>query len=164
MSSETTPLLPTVYLETTVLSYLTARPSRDLVMAAHREITHNWWDNCRPRFRVVASQLVWREAQVGDHDAARRRLEALAPIPLLDITEASLELAEKLVELQALPERATADATHIALAVTNGIDYLLTWNCRHLANATMRNMIDRVCRRHGHEPVIICTPEELLEE
>ena len=152
-----------VYIETTVISYLTARPNRDVVIAGHQKITRDWWQTCRKRFDVVASQLVVREASAGDSRAAQERLEKLATLTLLEVTEEAVSLAQELLSTGAVPEKATEDALHLAIAVTNGVEYLLTWNCKHLANATMRTKIEDVCRSAGYEPVIICTPEELLE-
>ena len=155
---------PKVYVETTVVSYLTAWPSRDVIVAAHQQVTDEWWRTKRRLFKLYASQLVLREAQAGDDDKARRRLRALGEVEMLEITEDALALAEDLVSKGALPRKAAEDAVHIAVAVVNGLDYLITWNCKHIANARMRDKIEHVCRAKGHEPVIICTPEELLEE
>jgi predicted nucleic acid-binding protein len=155
---------PRVYLETTVVSYLTSRPSRDVVVAGHQELTRDWWETARQRFEVVASQLVLQEAGGGDPDAAQRRLEVLAQVELVALSEEALQLAQSLVDDGVLPLRAVNDALHLAIAVTNGVEYLLTWNCRHLANAALRREIERHCRSRGYEPAIICTPEELLEE
>ena len=152
-----------VYIETTVISYLTARPSRDVVIAGHQKITRDWWQTDRDKFDLMASQLVVREASAGDPQAAKERLESLTTLTLLEITEAAVTLAQELLTTAALPEKAAEDALHLAIAVTNGVEYLLTWNCKHLANATMRTKIEDVCRAAGYEPVIICTPEELLE-
>ncbi len=154
---------PKVYVETTVVSYLTARLSRDIVVAAHQQITQEWWDTRREQFQLVASQLVVREASAGDAEAARERLEVLTPVTLLEVTPEALTLAQELVSVGAVPTQAAEDALHIAIAVTNGVEYLLTWNHRHLANPAMRTKIEEVCRSAGYESAIICTPEELLE-
>ena len=156
-------LKPTVYIETSVVSYLTARPSRDVVVAAYQQVTREWWDRVADRFDLVASELVVAEASAGDTDATRTRLKVLEAITLLDATEDAAELAGKLTALGAVPQRAAEDAVHIAIAVTNGIDYLVTWNFRHLANAAMRSRIERICRQEGYDPVVICTPNELME-
>jgi predicted nucleic acid-binding protein len=152
-----------VYIETTVISYLTARPSRDVVIAGHQKITRDWWQTDRDKFDLMASQLVVREASAGDPQAAKERLEKLTTLTLLEVTEEAMTLAQELLTTGAVPEKAAEDALHLAIAVTNGVEYLLTWNCKHLANATMRTKIEDVCRSAGYEPVIICTPEELLE-
>lgn len=140
-----------------------ARPSRDVVIAGHQQTTHDWWQTYRDRFDLVASQLVVQEASAGGPEAARERLDVLATLTLLEVTEEASALAQELVKAGAVPEKAAEDALHIAIAVTNGVEYLLTWNCKHLANATMRTKIEEVCRSAGYEPAIICTPEELLE-
>lgn len=152
-----------MYVETSVVSYLTSRPSRDVVVAAHQQITQEWWDKRRNAFALVASQLVVQEAGAGDEEAARARLRILADIELLAVSADALALAAALLEPGPLPRKAGEDALHIAISVTNGVDYLLTWNCKHLANAEMRSSIDEICRSKGFEPSIICTPEELLE-
>ena len=152
-----------VYIETTVPSYLTAWPSRDLVTAAHQQITHHWWETRRQDFNLFISQSVLDEAASGDPGAARRRLEILKDIPLLEITDEVGAFAQELLESVPLPSKAAADALHIAVALVNGMDYLLTWNCKHIANATLRTNIEAVCRGKGYAPTIICTPEELLE-
>lgn len=154
---------PKAYIETTVVSYLTAWPSRDIVVAGYQQTTREWWQDAAERFELVASELVINEASAGDADAAQDRLTALESILLLDATEKAAELAQQLIDSGAIPEKAAEDAGHIAIAVTNGIDYLVTWNCRHIANATTRSQIEGVCRNAGYEPTIICTPAELME-
>src|SRR5262245_53344815 len=152
-----------VYVETTIVSYLTAWPSRDVVMAGHQQVTHDWWDSERQHFDLCISQLVISEASAGDAEAARERLSILQSMGVLETTEPSLDLAKELVRTGALPEKAAGDALHIAVATVHAVPYLLTWNCRHLANATMRPMIESVCTSKGFKAPIICTPEELLE-
>ncbi|MEA5554666.1 type II toxin-antitoxin system VapC family toxin [Anabaena cylindrica UHCC 0172] len=152
-----------VYVETSVISYLTSRPSRDIVIAGHQQITQEWWQNYRETFDLVASQLVIQEASAGDSIAAEQRLKILEKIELLATTEDALSLSQAFLDLKIMPQKAAEDALHIAIAVTNGINYLLTWNCKHIANAIIRREIERICRSKGYEPVIICTPEELIE-
>ena len=154
---------PRVYVETSVLSYLTARPSRDVVIAGHQQVTREWWDTCTAKFDLVASELVLDEASAGDDQAARERVEILHTITLLEASEDALKLARDLVTSGPIPQKAAEDALHIAIAVTNGVEYLVTWNYRHIANATMRGQIEALCRSAGYDPPIICTPEELLE-
>jgi hypothetical protein len=153
-----------VYLETTVVSYLAARPSRDLRVAAHQQATSDWWATRREAFEVFVSQLVVEEASAGDTGAASRRLAYLEGISLVDLNEASLSLAEKLLFDAAVPAGSEQDALHIALAAVHGMTYLLTWNCKHFANAAMRSRITASCWDAGYEAPVICTPEELLEE
>jgi hypothetical protein len=155
---------PRVYLETTIPSYLTAWPSRDLVRAAHQQITRDWWVRRRAEFELYISQVVLSECQAGDATAATERLKILQDLPLLEQTEEATRLAQALVDRVPLPERATVDALHVAIAAVHGVDYLLTWNCTHIANAKLRDPIESVCRENGYEPPTICTPDELLAE
>jgi hypothetical protein len=152
-----------VYIETTIVSYLTARPSRDVVIAGHQQVTHEWWDARRSDYEPCVSQLVLDEAGAGDPQAAQERLAVVQPMLVLETTSEALGLAKELVQAGALPAKAAGDALHIAIAATKGIPFLLTWNCRHLANAVMRPMIEEVCKGEGFTAPIICTPEELLE-
>ncbi len=154
---------PKVYLETTVISYLTALPSRDIVQAAHQQITREWWER-RERFELYISQAVLEEAARGNAEAAARRLAALQGLTVLAVDEKVSKLAERFVEMNAIPAKAVVDAIHIAAAVVNGMDYLLSWNCTHIANAAIRGKIDFRCWDAGLQPPVICTPEELMEE
>jgi hypothetical protein len=151
-----------VYIETTIVSYLTVRPSRDVVIAGHQQVTHEWWNNHSANYELCVSQLVLDEASVGDAQAAQERLILLQPMLVLETAPESLELARSLLAAGALPAKAAGDALHIAVAATKAIPFLLTWNCRHLANAAMRPMIETVCSAEGFKAPIICTPEELL--
>jgi hypothetical protein len=153
-----------VYLETTIPSYLAARPSRDLVVAAHQQLTVDWWQTRRGTFDLYVSELVLQEASLGDPDLAARRLGHLTDIPTLAITPPAQTLAESLVGSGLLPSNASADALHIGIAAANGVDYLLTWNIRHLANAATRRRIEEACRAAGLEAPVLCTPEELMED
>lgn len=152
-----------IYVETSIVSYLTARPNRDLVRAAHQEVTNEWWTT-RDVFELFISQLVLDEAAAGDAAAAARRIEALRDLSVLELTAEVTALGRHLLRGAALPTKAAADALHIAFAAVHGIDYLLTWNCTHIANATMRPRIEAICRANGFEPPVICTPLELMEE
>ncbi|NIO39888.1 MAG: PIN domain-containing protein [Burkholderiales bacterium] len=154
---------PTVYLETTVIGYLTSRPREDLIVAGHQQTTRDWWQTAGDRFELVASELVVQECSAGDQTAAEERLLALAGITLLQTTSDAEQLAEALIAGHAVPESNPEDALHIALAVVNGIQYLVSWNFRHIVNAAVRSTIERVCRNAGYEPPTICTPEELME-
>jgi PIN domain len=151
-----------VYIETTIVSYLTARPSRDLIIAAHHQITQEWWENRRAAFDLYTSQFVIQESSAGDVAMAQKRLESLDGFPLLSVSLEALALARALVEKGPMPEKAEVDALHISVAASHGMDYLLTWNCKHIANAEMQVGIGKFCRAAGFEPPIICTPEELL--
>lgn len=154
---------PTLYIETSIVSYLTAFGSRDLVLAAHQELTRGWWES-RDTFRLFASQVVIEEASAGDVGAASRRLDALRDIPLLNLTDDALQLASRLVRDGGLPQKARLDAFHVAIATVHGMDYLLTWNCKHIANATLRGKIENICKAAGYQPAIICTPFELPKD
>jgi len=154
---------PSVYIETTVVSYLTARPSRDIVIAGHQQTTREWWNSAGERFELFASQLVLNEAAAGDAQAAAERLEALKGITLLAATDEAVILSQQFLDSGTLPKNAAEDAAHIAIAVTNGADYLVTWNFRHMANAVVRFQIEESCRAAGYRPTRICSPEELME-
>jgi hypothetical protein len=153
---------PTLYVETTIISYLAARPSRDLITAAHQQQTHIWWQHRRPAFEVYSSQLVLDEAAAGDPEAAGRRMALLADLPFLDVTPEVVRLATHLIGAVPFPPRAGADAVHIAVATCHGMEYLLTWNCIHIANAELRPRVERACRQLGYNPPILCTPDELM--
>ena len=153
---------PKVYVETTIVSYLAALPSRDIVLAAHQEITREWWGR-RRRFELFVSQAVIDEAARGNVAAAARRLALLAGIPLLALGGEADEFANRLLRGHVVPRKATVDALHIAVASVNRVNYLVTWNCRHIANAAIRGKIEQACRGAGLQTPIICTPEELLE-
>ena len=154
--------MKTVYIETSILSYLAARPSRDLLAAAHQQVTRTWWDLHRTRFEVFISPLVTQESSRGDPDAARRRVDVLGGIPVLEMVEEVFDLAAAFLAEGALPGSAQDDAMHIALAAVHRMDYLLTWNCRHIDNAETKPIIRSVCATHGYICPEICTPEELM--
>ena len=154
--------MSSVYIETSIISYLTARVSRDLIVAGHQQMTEEWWSVQRNRFELWASELVVEEASAGDASAAAERLKVLNTIEMLDITEEAGFLATALIERGSLPAKASADALHIAIAAVHNVDYLLTWNCKHIANAEIRPVIESVCRNMGFIPPILCTPEELM--
>ncbi len=151
-----------VYIETTVASYLTARPSRDLVVAAHQEITVEWWADHRPRFDLYISELVLREAGRGDESAAAKRLAELVGIEVLDLDDGARELARLFVVRKLIPEKAVEDAFHVAVATAQGMDFLLTWNCRHIANAEVIERLEAVCLELGYRMPTLCTPEQLM--
>ena len=147
-----------------MISYLGGHRSRDLITAARQQLTHEWWRRRRHHFEVYVSQLVLDEASAGDPEAAGRRTEFLAGLPLLDITSAVVVLARRLLETTGMPPHATADALHIATAACHGIDYLMTWNSAHIANAEYRPRVERACRAQGYESPVLCTPDELMGE
>lgn len=153
---------PKVYLETTIVSYLVASPTHDIIQSAHQQVTREWWAR-RERFELFVSRPVFAEAARGDATTATRRLEILTGIPVLSVSRGAATLAKTLLHTGTLPAKARLDAVHVAIAAVNGMDYLLTWNLRHLANAVIRGKIEGACRSAGIAPPIICTPEELME-
>ena len=142
-------------------SYLTARPSKNIIEAGHQHSTYLFWDR-RNEFELVASELVVTECSAGDSTAASKRLEALKAIPLLDITARSIQLAKELVAANIVPAKASEDAIHICIATVHFADYLLTWNCRHIANPEIQARIAEYFQRQGLFLPFICTPDELL--
>jgi len=152
----------TVYIETSVVSYLTARPTANLLAAAWQKVTLDWWETRRSRFGLFTSEITVQEAGRGDQAARAKRLESLADIPLLPITDEVGPLATALVRGAILPEKALNDALHVAVASVHGVDYLLTWNYRHLDNAETKPAIRDTCVQHGHASPEICTPWELM--
>jgi len=156
-------VLRSAYIETSVVSYLTARRNqRDLIVAAHQELTREWWERRRRDFTLFASAVVIEEALRGDEMFANARMALIEQMRLADVTPAARQLAAQLLLEAGLPAKANADALHIAICAVNGIDYLLTWNCTHLANAAMIPRVNNICRAVGFEPPYICTPEELM--
>lgn len=150
-----------IYLETSVISYLTARPSRTIIGAAHQRMTSAWWDK-RHDYELFVSELVLRECAAGDADAAQRRLEIVKSIPLLVATEEAYSLADALLRKGIVPAKAAEDSLHIAIATIHAVDYLLTWNCKHIANPELQRMIMDYLNEQGQFLPFICTPEELL--
>jgi hypothetical protein len=153
-----------LYLETTIPSYLVGWPSRDLLVAARQEITRDWWESRRSNFELYTSELVVREVRAGDATLASQRLEILRDIPMLPVSSEILKLAEDLIKEGPIPRKAADDAAHIAIATVYGCEYLLTWNCRHIANAELHRAIRRVIEEYGYEVPSLCTPEELMGE
>lgn len=140
---------PRVYVETSVVSYLAARLSRDVVILGNQVVTREWWRDAAERFELVVSALVFEEAGDGDPQAARDRLAVLEPLTVLDASDESIALATALTQVHALPAGAAQDAAHIAIAVVNGVEYLATWNLRHIANPVAAYKIEQVCRDAG---------------
>jgi len=155
---------PKIYIETSIISYLTARPCNDIRVVANQNTTIEWWETRRSGFELFISEFVITEASLGNPEAAKKRLGVIAKLPELLVTNEVKVLAKTLISEGAIPIKAEVDAYHIAVAAVNGIEYLLTWNCTHIANAIMRPKIEKICRHKGVEPPIICTPQELMEE
>ena len=155
-------LKSTVYIETTIPSYLTARPSRDLIVAGRQELTRLWWETRRDKFSLCISDFVIEEATRGHPEAARKRLEVLAEVPLLEIDNEVVGLTKTILESGLIPNKAAADAGHVAVASRHGVDYMITWNCTHLANAEILRYINYVVSEAGYFLPTICTPDELF--
>jgi hypothetical protein len=151
------------YLETTVIGYLSMRSSRDVRVAANQLSTREWWDDHRPDFDIFVSQFVLDECDQGDPSAAAERRLYLNDIPVLDTNEDVEALADVIATELQIPPKARIDAFHISMAAVHGIQFLLTWNCKHIANPENRPKIERACRDRGMEPPLICTPFDLLE-
>lgn len=154
--------MESVYLETTFISYLVARPSRDLLVAAHQQITHEWWANRRNQFVCSVSQVVIDEACLGDPAEVQKRLAIIGGLPIPEVTQDTESLARAIMAAGILPPHAFPDAAHVAVSAVHSVDYLLTWNCKHLANAQMARRIALVCAKLGQKMPIICMPEELM--
>ncbi len=152
-----------MYLETSVVSYLVGRLSRDVIVLGNQELTREWWSSRRGEYNLFISEVVVGEASIGDAELARQRLALTKDLPLLAVTEEAERLAPLLLRAAGLAPNAETDALHMAVATVHGMDYLLSWNCKHIANATIRRAIEKQCRRSGYEPPVICTPQELTE-
>ncbi len=150
-----------VYVESSVISYITARPSRDLVVSARQAITIEWWEQKRKKYDVYISELVIEEIASGDKVAAQKRLDVVKAIPNLEITETAKELASLLISSGAVPDNSPEDALHIGLAAAQGMEYLLTWNFKHINNATKRSDITQLIESQGFLSPVLCSPEEL---
>ena len=153
-----------VYIESSVISYLTARPSRDLVIAGHQAVTAEWWNERRLRYDVYISPLVVEEVSAGDASAAEERLRVIADFPSVTIAAEAESLASALLASNAVPANSARDALHVAIAATQGIDYLITWNFRHINNASTRTMVINVVSDFGLVCPVLCSPEELMGE
>lgn len=154
--------MASVYLETSVIGYLASRPGADIIFAANQLMTLGWWNDHRSSFELFVSQAVVDECAAGDPVAAQERLVFLDGIPVLTINAATRNLAKELIHHVGLPPKAAVDAVHIATAALNNIDYLLTWNCKHIANPAFRRRIEDVLDDAGVSSPVICTPQEIL--
>lgn len=152
-----------MYLETSVISYLVGRLSRDVIVLGNQELTREWWASRRGEYTLFISEVVIGEAGIGAPEVARQRLLLAQELPLLAVTEEAERLAPLLLRSAGLAPNAETDALHMAVAAVHGMDYLLWWNCKHIANAAIRRAIERQCRLSGYEPPVICTPQELTE-
>ena len=154
---------PKVYVETTVVSYLVARPSHDTTLASRQQATRQLWEEHFDNFDFIISNVVVSEVREGDPIAAQRRLEVLANLTVLDMSPEANTLAQNLMDAGAVPENLRPDAQHIAIATVNNIEYLISWNYKHIVNEMKRQLINQVCRASGFQPPLLCTPAELIE-
>ena len=154
--------MESVYIETTIFSYLVARPSRDVVVAGHQQTTADWWGRRRGDFVCVISDFLITEISRGDAAPSAARLRLIEGLPRLQTGPEVLQLAARFVAAGALPQNAQADALHLALAVAGQVNYLLTWNCKHLANAQLIRHMQEVAAQAGRKLPVICTPDELM--
>lgn len=156
---------PRVYVETSVISYLVARRNqRDLLVASNQELTHEWWESRRDSFELCVSAIVLAEASRGDQTFAAARIAVARELTVVETPAAAMELANALLQRAGLPQNAYEDALHIAVAAATGMDFLLTWNCKHIANAVIIPRVNSVIRSFGFEPPLIYTPQQLMEE
>jgi len=153
-----------VYIESTIPSYVVARPGRDILQAARQQLTRDWWDLKREKHDLFTSQVALDEIASGDAEMARQRLELVAHIKLLDLSDDAKALTKDILRSGVLPADADRDAAHIALATVHEMDILLTWNCRHIANAAIQSRLRKLTDAAGFALPVICTPEELLED
>ena len=151
-----------VYIETSVVSFLTARPSSNVVLAGHQISTRDFWIH-RDRYELFISEMVVRECERGDAERAKLRTDAIDGLPLLDIDSETEALATELVRKKAVPENSVEDALHIAVAAVNNVDFIVTWNFKHINNPAMKRHIGNVVRGMGYGMPEICSPEELEE-
>ena len=153
-----------LYIETSIPSYLVSIPSRDIIVAGHQQTTRLWWDLRKDNFDIFISQFLIDEVSAGDPGQAERRMKVIETFPQLDITDDVTRLAEALLLGKVIPYKAATDAAHIAIAAVHGMDYLMTWNCTHIANAIIFSAARHICLEQGFTFPIICTPEELMGE
>jgi len=155
---------PAIYLESTVISYFASRPSRDLINAAHQQITHTFWNHHIHKFKCYISEFVLEEISRGDTQAAKERNRIASDFSILKVTPETLNLAERYFQDISIPQKAKTDTFHLAIAVLNGMDFIVSWNFAHIVNARVQRAIEDINFELGIKTPIICTPEELLEE
>ncbi len=155
---------PEAYVESSVISYRSARPSRDVIVLSHQEITRIWWEKHLHEYSVFISEVVLDEIRRGDHEAASERLSLVSSMPLLTIEPDVERLALIYQEKLQLPAKSLRDTLHLAVASVHAVDYLVTWNCKHIANAHIRRQLAEINNSEGISTPTICTPEELLDD
>lgn len=153
---------PTLYIETTILSYLAARASRDIIVQAHQQITWDWWESQRERYKLYISEIVLQEIMEGDPEAVKRRESFISNLAILDMSDAVRKLARELATFLNIPQRAELDALHLSFAIEYEMDYLLTWNCSHLANGLIIRKLKEFELETSRLVPVIVTPEELI--
>ncbi len=158
-----TKIKPRVYVETTVVSYLVARPSRNAIVESRQRATRQLWEEYSDRFEFVISNIVLSEAREGDSIPVQKRLEVLADLTVLDMPIEAVLLVQNLIDAGAVPPDSLPDAEHIAIATVNNVEYFVSWNYKHIVNETKRNLINEICQNAGFEPIILCTPTDLME-
>ncbi len=153
----------TVYIESSVISYYTAKPSRDLIVAAHQQITLEWWEIVRPKINCFVSPFVIQEISRGNEEAAQKRINAISDFSVLELNREIQELAQKYFASLEIPDKAKLDASHIAVAVWHKMDYVLSWNCKHIVSGRIRKMLEEINDKLNIKTPVLCTPEELME-
>lgn len=151
-----------IYLDTSTISYLTTQGNRDLIIATHQQITQQWWQQQSHLFDLYVSELVWKEAQLGDSQEANKRLSIINQLQLLPMTPVAEQLGQHLIQKRILPPVAAADGLHIAIATIHGMDYLMTWNLKHIANPMIQKSVRKLIEAQGYEMPTFCTPEQLF--
>ena len=154
---------PTAYIETTVIGHLVGRILADPIVAGRQAVTRQWWPSATTKYRLFVSSVVADECGAGDPEAAKERIAVLDSLEFIATSPAVDQLARNLIEEFAVPKTEPRDAVHISLSAVNGLEYLVSWNFKHIVNPTTRAAIERVCRNAGFVPPMICTPDELLE-
>jgi hypothetical protein len=152
-----------LYIETTIPSYLVARPSRDLRMAAYPQTTTEWWDQKRNLYDLFISDVVLREIRRGERAMAEARLNAVEGLRVLAANDLAARITRVLLSEQIIPHIATDDAAHVGVAAAHGMEFLLTWNCRHINNPAILRRIETACEQLGVGCPVICTPSELMD-
>jgi len=152
-----------IYIKTSVVSYYVSKPSRDIIVLAHQQITTEWWPKAVKRFDVYISEVVVEEAAAGNKESAEQRLNELKGFPYLELTEKVEKIAQIYMEKLGIPQKALRDAAHLAVASVHNIDYLVTWNCVHLANGEIIKKLLKINEKLSIKTPVICTPEELME-
>ncbi len=154
---------PRVYIETSIISYLTARPSRDLMVHTNQMLAKEWWDERRKEFDVFVSEPVLNEIEKGDAQMAKLRMAAVKGVSVLRLNSEARELADEIISHRILPPRAAVDILHISIASVYKMDFLLSLNCRHIANAIIYKRVSKICSDLGYDPPMVCTVHQIMD-